>query len=212
MTSPLNRRIARRWSAKVPADWPRRDPFYWAAVWSCAGGLVAAAPVESADLGPLRRAIEQYALTHEGDATRGQELFAQESVTKCAACHQVNGKGGQIGPDLTHIGGKFGRPHLIESLLEPSRQIVDGFRTPLIRTTDGSIHAGVVKEQSSEQVALLDAAGNRVILATAEIEQRKDSPISLMPEGLASVLTREDFTDLIAYLETLRLGGKPTPG
>lgn len=158
------------------------------------------------------RSFEQYALTHDGDPSRGRELFVQESVTKCTICHKVNGQGGEVGPDLTHIGGKFGRPHLIESLLEPSRQIVEGYRTALIQTVDGAIHTGVVKEQSEKQVALLDAAGKRIVLDVSQIAERKDSPLSLMPEGLTEQLSPEQFTDMVAYLETLRAGGKPTPG
>src|SRR5436189_5451447 len=65
----------------------------------------------------LQRGFEQHALTHTGDAQRGRELFLNETVTKCVICHKINGQGGETGPDLTHIGGKFDRPHLIESLL-----------------------------------------------------------------------------------------------
>jgi uncharacterized repeat protein (TIGR01451 family) len=35
-----------------------------------------------------------------GDATNGAALFASKS---CTACHLVSGKGGSVGPDLTHI-------------------------------------------------------------------------------------------------------------
>src|SRR5262249_27775369 len=49
-------------------------------------------------------------------------------------------------------------------------------------------------------------------LEISEIADRKDGTLSLMPQNLAEQLTPEEFTDLIAYLETLRPGGKPTPG
>jgi putative heme-binding domain-containing protein len=158
------------------------------------------------------RVYEQHALTHEGDAARGRELYLNQTLTKCVVCHKAGGQGGEVGPDLTNIGGKFGRPHLIESLLEPSRQILEGYRTTLIRTIDGGVHTGVVKEQTDEQIALLDANGKKSILRTAEIAERKGSPLSLMPLGLTEQLTVDQFTDLVAYLETLRPGGKPTPG
>jgi putative heme-binding domain-containing protein len=155
---------------------------------------------------------EHHALTHAGGAARGRDLFFDEKLIKCVVCHKVNGRGGDAGPDLSSIRGKFGRPHLIESLLDPSRQIVEGYRTTLIRTADGQAFTGVVKEQSEGRIALLDAGGKRIELATAEIEERKDSPISLMPTGIVEQLTPDQFTDLVAYLETLRPGGKPTPG
>src|SRR5581483_9658741 len=46
----------------------------------------------------------------------------------------------------------------------------------------------------------------------ADIEERHLSDVSLMPDGLANELTPQQFTDLIAYLEGLRTGRKPTPG
>lgn len=156
--------------------------------------------------------FEQHALTHDGDPARGHELFFNTSLTKCVVCHKINGQGGESGPDLSQIGGKFGRPHLIESLLEPSRQIVEGYRTTLIRTSDGALYSGIVKEQSDAQLTLLDANARKVSLLISQIDERKDSPLSLMPAGLSGLLTAEQFTDLIAYLETLRPGGKLTPG
>lgn len=160
-------------------------------------------PVEKADAA-RRRDYEKHALTNAGDPARGRELFANEKVTKCALCHKVQGKGGDAGPDLSHIGGKFDRPHLVESLLEPSRQIVEGFRTSVLITTDGRTLTGVVREQSADSIVLYDASGAKLVVANHDIEQRETSLLSLMPEKLETLLTREQFTDLIAYLDTLR--------
>lgn len=159
-----------------------------------------------------QRGLEQHALTNDGDPKRGRELFLNESVTKCVVCHKVSGQGGDAGPDLTHIGGKFDRPHLIESLLEPSRQIVEGFRTTIVRLHDGRTLTGVAKEQTEKQLSLFDVSGKKTAVALAEIEHRQESSISLMPQNQMETLTPEQFTDLIAYLETLRPGGKPKPG
>ena len=158
------------------------------------------------------RAFERYALTHDGDAKRGLELYLDEKVTKCAICHQVDKRGGEVGPDLSKIGGKFDRPHLIESLLEPSKQIVEGYRTSIIVTTDGSIETGIVKQQSKTSVTLVDANGKQRVIDVGDISERKESPLSLMPVGLHDAISAEQFTDLVAYLETLRNGGKGPPG
>lgn len=157
------------------------------------------------------RHLEQHALSHEGNVDRGREVFFNET-TKCAVCHKVNGQGGDVGPDLSSIGGKFGRPHLIESLLEPSRQIVEGYRTTLIRTLEGQIITGMVREQSETQITLVEASGRNTTIEKSDIDQRQDSALSLMPPAPTDLLTPNRFTDLVAYLETLRPGGKPTPG
>ncbi|MGH7134856.1 MAG: PQQ-dependent sugar dehydrogenase [Pirellulales bacterium] len=155
----------------------------------------------------VKRDYERFALTHPGDANRGRDVFALDKQTKCAVCHKVNGKGGEVGPDISHIAGKFDRPHLIESLLEPSRQIVEGSRASTVITADGKTLTGIIKEQSQEGVTLVDANGDRHRFAASDIERRESVAVSLMPEGIERLLNIEQFADLIAYLETLRPPG-----
>jgi putative heme-binding domain-containing protein len=156
--------------------------------------------------------LRQRALTQRGDARRGRDLFFDTKVTRCSVCHRVQQAGGEVGPDLSQIGGKFDRPHLIESILEPSRQIVEGYRTSTILTADGKLWSGIVREEAKDSLVLIDIEGKRHRLRTKDIERRAFSPVSLMPEELAHTLTGEQFTDLIAYLENLRPGGQATPG
>jgi putative heme-binding domain-containing protein len=169
------------------------------------GGIASVS--DSAALGDAarRRDYETHALTHAGDASRGRELFANEIRTKCAVCHKVQGTGGEVGPDLSHIGGKFDRPHLIESLLEPSRQIVEGFRTSVVVMNDGRTLTGIVREQATESITVFDANGVKHVVPTGDIDERHSSSMSIMPQRLETLLTREQFTDLVAYLDTLRV-------
>jgi putative heme-binding domain-containing protein len=155
--------------------------------------------------------LRQHALNHGGDPKNGEKLF-QTRPTGCATCHRVHGQGGDIGPDLSLIGGKFDRAHLVESILEPSRQIVEGYRTSVLALADGRLMTGIVREESADRLTLVDAGGQRQQVAKSRIEERRLSDISLMPDGLANDLTPQQFTDLIAYLESLRSGRKPTPG
>src|SRR6185295_390774 len=137
---------------------------------------------------PGQRDFEHYALTNAGDPQRGRELFSNESLTKCVTCHKINGQGGEAGPDLSHIGGKFDRPHLIESVLEPSRQIVEGYRTTIVDMVDGGTEVGVVKAWSDRDLTLADARGTRTI-PLSRVKARRESAVSLMPEGIAAALT-----------------------
>ena len=150
---------------------------------------------------------ESFALQHPGDASNGKRLFVDQR-TKCSTCHRVNGNGGDVGKDLSAIGGKFGRPHLIESLLEPSRQIVEGYRTTTIMMADGRVFSGIVKSQTDTAIMLADATGKMHTIDRAEIESEKQSDVSIMPSGLAQQLSKSEFADLIAYLESLGSPGK----
>jgi putative heme-binding domain-containing protein len=158
----------------------------------------------AADPGPLRDA----ALTRRGDPTAGKAIFFDTARARCSVCHKVGDTGGDVGPDLSHVGGKFDRPHLIESVIEPSAQIVEGYRATTLALADGRVFTGVVKDESADRLAVADAEGKRHIIATADIEARRVEPVSLMPTGLVDHLTPDRFADLIAYLESLRPPGQ----
>ena len=84
------------------------------------------------------------------------KLFSDRR-TRCSTCHRIGKEGGNVGPELSKIGGKFDRPHLIESLLEPSAQIVEGFRTSLLITDKGRTFTGIMKQKTDDSIVLLDA-------------------------------------------------------
>src|SRR5262249_51392241 len=127
----------------------------------------------------------RFASTHPGDSGRGQVLFCDLKRLACVRCHRVRGQGGDIGPDLSDIGGKFARAPLIESLLDPSRQIVEGYRTTTIATSNGQVLSGIVRDESPTGLVIVDALGERKRVPTAEIDDRKVDNTSLMPSDLA---------------------------
>ena len=47
----------------------------------------------------------------------------------CGKCHIVNGKGKQVGPELTGIGAIQTPEYFLESILTPSAKIVKGYET-----------------------------------------------------------------------------------
>src|SRR5437899_1582976 len=95
--------------------------------------------------------LRQTAMNSGGSVERGKAMFAAES-TKCAACHKVGGKGGDVGPDLSQIGGKFDRTHLIESILDPSAEITQGYYATVVTTKAGRSLTGIVKTESATAV------------------------------------------------------------
>jgi putative heme-binding domain-containing protein len=156
-------------------------------------------------------ALRRAAMNSGGNPARGKTLFASNQ-TKCAVCHKVHGKGGDVGPDLSQIGGKFDRTHLIESLLDPSAEILQGYRSTIIETKSGRVLTGIVKSESATAIKLVDAEAKLITVSLGDIESRRLSKVSLMPTGLAETMTPAQFTDLIAYLESLCTGPRPTPG
>ena len=147
-----------------------------------------------------------------GDPARGRALFADLKRVACVRCHRVRGQGGEVGPDLSDIGGKYDREQLIESVLEPSRQIVEGYRPVAVATTNGRVVTGIVREEVADKLLLVDIDGKRLSVRKQEVVERKTMDISLMPDGFFQGLSLKEFSDLIAYLASLRAAGQGTPG
>lgn len=143
------------------------------------------------------------ALTAKGDAERGKTLFFKDQRLRCTSCHQLADQGTAIGPRLDHIGGKFDRSILIESLLQPSKQIVEGYRTTVLILDDGTTFSGIVKSENESSITVVDGNGNQRLFSVEAIEAREDDATSLMPKNIVEELNAGEFTDLVAYLETL---------
>ena len=157
-------------------------------------------PARSRSLDEFR----QYALTHEGNVLRGARLFADEQKLACSKCHSIDGSASKAGPDLFAAGDKFGRGDLVDAVLQPSATISPGYGTVIVKTKDEEQHVGVLKQVTDTGVQLMGADGKLVSLAAADIQERRGSSLSLMPEGLQRNLSLQEFTDLIEYLTTLK--------
>ncbi len=155
--------------------------------------------------------FQDFALSHPGDARRGSKLFHDLKGVGCIRCHKINGEGGDIGPDLTSIRAKYAHADIIESVLYPSKQILDGYQQVYFQTTNDDEVSGVVRLETPTQVTVIDSAGIKHLLDKASITSRKISKISLMPEGLQDGLSLTEFSDLIAYVENPNVPAAPAP-
>jgi putative heme-binding domain-containing protein len=131
---------------------------------------------------------------------RGRNLFGE---TKCFICHRFNNEGGGTGPDLTIVSGRFGARDLLESILEPSKVVSDQYQAIVITLTDGRQVTGRIVNLHNDNFEvntdMLDP--NKLVRVNRnKIDSIKPSKISMMPEGLIDVLTRDEILDLVAYL------------
>jgi putative heme-binding domain-containing protein len=149
-------------------------------------------------------AYREHGLKNKGNAERGKTLFFDTKGVGCVKCHAVGEEGSKIGPNLAGIGAKYPREELVRSILEPSARVAESFQMTVVLTADGRVVQGLVKTDTPDSLELIDAEGKTITLATDDIEERKQSSLSLMPNGLKDGLTLEDFADIVAYLESLR--------
>jgi putative membrane-bound dehydrogenase-like protein len=135
------------------------------------------------------------------DPVAGERVFFHPKSAGCFRCHQIDGRGGQIGPDLTTTAHTLDRPRLIDSILRPSREIAPRFVTYAVTTTSGRVFTGMlIGESGTGEQAYADSQGQLIQLGRAEIDERQPQNKSIMPDDLTRTLTASEFRDLLAYL------------
>jgi putative heme-binding domain-containing protein len=130
-------------------------------------------------------------------AARGRLVFRKT----CAACHLLYGEGGQVGPDLTGS-NRANLDYILLNSVDPSYDVPEGYRAELISTFDGRLLTGVIAEEDANIVVLKTAEQPRVVVAKDDIENRKTSDKSMMPDGQLEQLEPQQLLDLIKYLRT----------
>ena len=137
---------------------------------------------------------------------RGKAAFTD---AMCIQCHRIGFDGGTVGPDLTAVGNRFSRRDILESILAPSKVVMEQYQATTIYKKGGDAVTGrLVGEDDAKVILITDPfTGARTEVPCGQIERRERSAISPMPPGLANVLTRDEILDLVAYLEA---GGLPT--
>jgi putative membrane-bound dehydrogenase-like protein len=132
-----------------------------------------------------------------GDVGQGKLLFREH----CAACHQLFGEGGQLGPDLTSANRKD-RDFLLVSIVDPSSVIRKEYLSTVVQTEDDRVLTGIVKPDGDSRLLLHPQRGEPIALALSEIAQAKESSTSLMPEDLYRQWSPQALRDLFAYLQS----------
>ncbi len=140
-------------------------------------------------------------LARPGDPAEGERIFFHPRGPKCADCHQVAGRGKRIGPDLTGLGESTSEERLLQSILEPSREIAPQFTLWRVERKDGTSVEGLLEADGNETQVYRQADGKTISVTTKEVEARTPLTTSLMPHDLTRLMTAQELRDLIAYLK-----------
>jgi putative heme-binding domain-containing protein len=134
----------------------------------------------------------------KGDASKGKVLAAV-----CMGCHQMNGVGGQIGPNLSGIGA-MGLDAILRNLLTPNAAMEAGYRVYQVTLADGSVKQGFLAQQD-EQALLLRLPGlEDQRIPKASVRAAQFLKRSLMPEGMLEALPPEMVSDMLTYLQSVK--------
>ncbi len=157
--------------------------------------MLAALPDEDEAARKLLEARKTGFASATTDANRGRDVF----VAACAACHQINGQGGLVGPQLSGIGTR-GAERLCEDILVPNRNVDHAFWTTVLNLKDGESISGLFRREEGELLVLANAAGAEFTVKKSEVASRKESNVSVMPSNFGDALAESDFHNLLAYL------------
>jgi putative heme-binding domain-containing protein len=153
---------------------------------------------DSLDQSDVKRQIEQVGavLTDgSGNPYAGEAIFTQ----RCAACHKLFHKGGQVGPDLTPY-QRGNLETLLTSVIDPNAEIREGFEYVNLLTVDGRTLSGFVTDEDTQIITMRGKAGEDIRVERKDVEELAPVGISLMPENLLEELSGQQLLDLFAYL------------
>ena len=154
----------------------------------------------SLEPGQLDKVRQQVAA--KGDPKKGKELYLNTKLLACATCHRMEGVGGNTGPDLTRVWDTQTVDKLLESIVEPSKEIKEGYQAYRLVTADGEALIGLKVSETPKEVVLRDANGRDLRVAKEDIDSITPSKLSLMPDNAVSMLTYDQFIDLLAFLKS----------
>jgi quinoprotein glucose dehydrogenase len=177
--------------------------------------LIDAASKRSAD--SVKKKLEQYAAAKPqndplapfeetlagGDAAQGKKIFFERPDAQCVRCHKIEGQGGDVGPDLSHVAAQKDKRYLLESIVLPNKQIAPGFESVRVTTKEDQSYAGVLKSETPAEIVLNSPDTGLVTVKKSDIESRQKA-LSPMPEGIGQILTKEDIRNLVEYLGALK--------
>jgi putative membrane-bound dehydrogenase-like protein len=142
-------------------------------------------------------------LLRTADAARGHDLFFDRNAAGCTACHRIGGAGALLAPDLSTIGLRAEYDFIVQSILDPSAVITEGFASQTFTTRDDRELTGIVAEESGIAITLVLASGQTVTIPRDQILSRVSSHSSGMPGNFGELLSAQQVADIAVFLKTI---------
>ncbi|MCC7374614.1 MAG: c-type cytochrome [Verrucomicrobiales bacterium] len=140
-----------------------------------------------------------------GDVRRGQALF-NSTKAACSSCHRQGYLGGDIGPDLTAIGTIRTERDLLEAVIYPSASFVRSYEPWIAVAKDGEEYSGVLRRDTPDEIVLATGPGAEARIARSNLSEIRLGTLSTMPAGLDEQLSRQELSDLLAFLKNTKWG------
>jgi cytochrome c oxidase cbb3-type subunit III len=146
-----------------------------------------------------------------GDPQKGKAIY---QASKCGTCHTAEGPGGDLGPDLSHIGVQRSIVSLTNTLNDPGHNLpLDAgmqeratyaayvvYRAVL---KDGKVVEGMRVNEDSFTIQLRDAEGRLHSIQKFDVQKLGPEPGKSFMPSYKDKLTPAQINDLVAYLSSL---------
>ncbi len=143
--------------------------------------------------------LAKYAAALEGgDGGNGYGLFFWNSKAQCARCHKLDGNGGEVGPDLSHIGGSLKREQILQAMVDPSVRLAPGYGNVVLKLKDGQEVFGSLMKETDKELTLKTNNAEPLVVEASRIAKRENLPSGMPPFG--ETLTMREIRDLVEFL------------
>ena len=130
-----------------------------------------------------------------GDAEKGHKLFTRN----CVNCHRLKDEGHEVGPNLEMVSDKP-IEWLLTAIFDPNAAIEARYQAQSVKLKSGEVITGIISAETANNLVLRLPGGTDFPVLREDIVKQKASGVSLMPDGMETVLTPQDVADLIRYL------------
>ena len=156
-----------------------------------------------AHLAPPNSWMSEYAdALYGGNRNSGRDIFNYNSTAQCTRCHAVNKEGGNVGPDLSHIGASLSREQILQAMIEPSARLAPGYGNVSLKLKGGQEVYGVLAKETESELTIKTSDAEPLVIPISRIEKRENLPSSMPVYG--SVLSKREIRDIVEFLSALK--------
>lgn len=134
------------------------------------------------------------------DLENGRRMFYEDASLQCATCHKMNGRGGELGPDLGPLAEKYTRDEALKHIRQPSLLVEQAYQVTTIETQDGLLRTGILQLENDLVLVLMDMLGQTHRIDRSAVIDQQHSLLSAMPEGLLVGKKPQEVVDLLGFL------------
>lgn len=130
----------------------------------------------------------------KADVANGRVLFTKH----CAACHKMFGEGQAVGPELTGS-QRANLDYVLENVIDPSAVVPREYQMVNFALNDDRVVSGIILRETKDAITVR-TVNDTLTVPVADIVTRKQTAVSIMPEGLFDAMKPDEVRDLVAYL------------